>query len=212
MFVFSTRTSLEFMFRPLRPKDGDSIHIMVLGTADGVIHVSIYDTFVMGTFKLPLPLSDVAAPSENGPLLHLRRHTSHPAVSTHTLLLANEEKDNKAVYLSHMDFAFIYSSPLNLSLLAYKTTTFQKLMRYIRQTADHMQVEWQSARELPAKFLANIQEDLQEQRKRKNIAHALRVAAMTGYVPAVLKEWLVDTIAERVRIHCATAPFSYLFI
>lgn len=198
MFVFSTRTSLEFMFRPLKPKDGDSIHIMVLGTADGVIHVSIYDTFIMGTFKLPLPPSDGATSSENGgPLLHIRRHTSHPASSTHTLLLANEEKDSKAVYISHMDFAFIYSSPLNLSLLAYKTTTFQKLMRYIRQTADHMQVEWQSARDLPARFLANIQEDLQQQRKRKNIAHALRVAAMTGYVPAIVKEWLVDTIAER---------------
>ncbi|KIH93095.1 anaphase-promoting complex component cut20 [Sporothrix brasiliensis 5110] len=197
MFVFSTRTSLEFMFRPLRPKDGDSIHIMLLGTVDGAIHVSIYDTFVMGTFKLPLPSSDGVATNENGPLLHLRRHTSHPASSTHTLLLANEEKDNKIVYISHMDFAFIHSSPLNLSLLAYKTTTFQKLMRYIRQTEDHMQIEWQSARELPARFLANIQEDLQGQRKRKNIAHALRVAAMTGYVPAVIKEWLVDTVAER---------------
>ncbi|CAK7208609.1 hypothetical protein SBRCBS47491_000149 [Sporothrix bragantina] len=199
MFVFSTRTSLEFMFRPLKPKDGDSIHIMVLGTADGAIHVSIYDTFVMGTRTLPFTEGDGQPASGDGvkSLLHLRRHTSHPASSTHALLLANEEKDNTAVYLSFADFSFIHSSPLNLSLLAFKTTTFQKLMRYIRQTADHMQVEWQGARELPARFLANIQEDLQDQKRRKNIDHALRVAAMTGFVPNVLKEWLVDTIAER---------------
>ncbi|CAK7206420.1 hypothetical protein SEUCBS139899_009212 [Sporothrix eucalyptigena] len=198
MFVFSTRTSLEFMFRPLKPNEGNSIHIMLLGTADGAIHVSIYDTFVMGMVSLPMQSDDgTPAGSSSGPLLHLLRHTSHPTSSTHALLLANEEKDNSAVYLSLMDFSFIHSSPLNLSLLAFKTTTFQKLMRYIRQTADHMQVEWQGARELPARFLSNIQEDLQQQKRRKNIDHALRVAAMTGYVPAVLKEWLVDTIAER---------------
>ncbi|CAK7236725.1 hypothetical protein SCUCBS95973_009705 [Sporothrix curviconia] len=200
MFVFSTRTSLEFMFRPLKPKDGDSIHIMVLGTADGAIHVSIYDTFVMGTLTLPFAEGAEGAEGDGDaakPVLHLRRHTSHPASSAHALILANEEKDSAAVFLSFMDFTFIHSSPLNLSLLAFKTTTFQKLMRYIRQTADHMQAEWQGARELPARFLANIQEDLQGQKRRKNIDHALRVAAMTGYVPNVLKEWLVDTIAER---------------
>ncbi|CAK7274447.1 hypothetical protein SEPCBS57363_006168 [Sporothrix epigloea] len=199
MFVFSTRTSLESIFRPLRPKDGDSIHIMILGTEDGTIHVSIYDTFLMGSLTLPFPKKDGQSGNcdDTRPLLHLRRHTSHPGSSTHALLLANETEDNMAVYLSFMDISFFYCSPLSLSLVAYKTTTFQKLVRYIRQTADHMQAEWQGARELPARFLANIQEDLQGQKRRKNIDHALRMAAMTGYVPSVLKEWLVDTIAER---------------
>ncbi|CAK7272557.1 hypothetical protein SEPCBS119000_005189 [Sporothrix epigloea] len=199
MFVFSTRTSLESMFRPLKPKDGDSIHIMFLGTTDGTIHVSIYDTFVMGTLKISFPEKNGQSDGcdGKGPLLHLRRHTSHPESSTHTLLLTNETVDNTAVYLSYMDLSFLHSSPLHLSLVAYKTTSFQKLARYIRQTADHMQVEWQAARDLPARFLASIQDDLQAQSRRKNIDHALRVAAMTGYVPSVLKEWLVDTIAER---------------
>ncbi len=201
MFVFSTRTSLEFMFPSLKPRDGDSIHVMVLGTADGTIHVSIYDTFVMGTFSVPLPPSTGTDPvEEDHPLLHLRRHASHPASSTHALVLSNEDADKNAIYLALMDFTFIYSSPLNLSVLAFKTTTFQKLLRYIKQTQVHMQGEWQAARELPSRFLANIQEDLQKERKHKKIDHALRIAALTGYTSPTLKQWLVDTIAERVSV------------
>ncbi|OAA68133.1 anaphase-promoting complex component cut20 [Niveomyces insectorum RCEF 264] len=196
MFVFSTRTSLEFMFPPLKPSDGDFIYVMVLGTADGTIHVSIYDAFVMGTFTISVPPKAEAQKGDQ-PLLRLRHHASHPASSTHVLLLANEEEDDQAVFLALMDFTFIYSSPLSLSLLAFKTTTFQKLLRYIKQTQIHMQGEWQAARELPSKFLANIQEDLQKDRKYKHIDHALRVAALTGFVSPTLKQWLVDTIAER---------------
>lgn len=198
MFVFSTRTSLEFIFPALKPSEGDAIHLMVLGTDDGAIHVCIYDTFVMGTFKVPLPLSPAGtATEEPQPLLQLRRHANHPASSTHSLLLANDSADKNAVYLLPVDFSFIFSSPLNLSLLDYKTTTFQKLFRYIRQTQVHMAGEWQAARELPARFLASIQEDLQQEPRYKTIDHALRVAALAGYVPPTLKQWLVDTIAER---------------
>ena len=187
------------MFRPLDIKDSDSIHVMILGTADGVIHVSIYDTFVMGTFTLPLPpRAGAGGGSDKQQLLHLARHASHRASSTHILLLTNEDADNTAVYLAAMDFTFIYSSPFNLSILASKTTTFHKLVRYIQQTLVHMQGEWQTLRELPSRFLASIQEDLQKEPRHKNILHAFRAAALTGYVSPTFKQWLVDTIAERV--------------
>ncbi|EFX04258.1 anaphase-promoting complex component cut20 [Grosmannia clavigera kw1407] len=190
-------TSLEVMFPALKPSEGGAIHIMVLGTDDGGIHVCIYDTFVMGTFKVPLPLSSGTHPEAQQPLLRLRGHANHPASSTHSLLLSNEDADVNAVYLIPMDFSFIFSSPLNLSLLDYKATTFQKILRYIKQTQIHMQGEWQAARELPARFLVSIQEDLQQEPRFKTIDQALRVAALTGYVPPALKLWLVETISER---------------
>jgi anaphase-promoting complex subunit 4 len=98
-----------------------------------------------------------------------------------------------------MDLSFIVSSPINLSLLASKLTTLQKLLRYLKQTSLHMQVEYKNTRDLPGKFLANIQEDLKKAGNGpEDIVQALYHTVATGHTYPVLKEWLVDSLAERV--------------
>lgn len=191
MFLFSTTASLEFVFRPCRAEDADDVHVMLVGTADGGIHLSIYDSFVIGTLE--------HAPHGDG-IFQLCGHSSRPEVSTHALLLRPRDSDGTALYLVPMDLAFLRQSPVNLSLLASKTTTLQNLLRYLKQTHSHMVSEWKSTRELPGRFMLGIQDDLKKMPNGEmTVVQALYHTVVTGHVFPAVKEWLVDSLAERVR-------------
>ncbi|KAI1490860.1 anaphase-promoting complex component Cut20/Apc4 [Biscogniauxia mediterranea] len=195
MFVFTTRASLEFLFRPFSPEDSDQVDVMIVGTSDGQIHISIYDSFVVGSFNYSPPRS-----LNESRTLQLSHHASHPNLSTHMLVLQpSGEEESKAIYLVPMDLTFIHSSPENLSLLASKTTTLQKLLRYVKQVQTHMIHEWQSTRELPNRFLNSINETLHESGTygEMNIGQALYHSVVTGHTFPEVKEWLVDQLAER---------------
>ncbi|KAJ4421258.1 hypothetical protein N0V85_000243 [Neurospora sp. IMI 360204] len=196
MFVFSTAASLEFVFRPYQPEDSDDVHVMIAGTADGGIHLSIYDSFVIGTFQ-HIPHTARGPPSSKG-AFQLCGHSSHPKVSTHALLLRPKEGSLTSLYLVPMDLTFVHKSPINLSLLASKTTTLQNLLRYLKQAQSHMVSEWKSTRELPGRFLRGVQEDLERSSKGPmTIVQALYHTVATGHVFPQVKEWLVDSLAER---------------
>ncbi|GJC86577.1 anaphase-promoting complex subunit 4 [Colletotrichum liriopes] len=191
--VFTLRTGIEFLFQPFNTKDSDQIFVMVVGTSDGRLHLSIYDSFVIGDFRYTLP-SSMYRPG----VLQLVQHTSHPEVSTHALLLKSSADDDQAVYLVPMDLPFIPSSPINISLLASKLTTLQKLLRYVKQTQLHMQVEYKNTRELPARFLRSVEGDLEQMaHSPKNIVQALFHTVVTGHAHEPVREWLVDNLAER---------------
>ncbi|KAI1376808.1 anaphase-promoting complex, cyclosome, subunit 4-domain-containing protein [Hypoxylon crocopeplum] len=194
-FVFTTRASLEFLFQPFAPHDSHKVDVMIVGTNDGQIHVSIYDSFVIGKFKYSLPES-----SGKNPSLQLCHHASHPDLSTHMLVFkpSGDEKTS-AIYLIPMDLTFIYSSPENLSLLASKTTALQKLLRYVKQVQMHMMHEWQLTRELPTKFLSSINETLKESGNYGDmgIGQALYHSVVTGHTFPEVAEWLVDQLSER---------------
>lgn len=193
--VFTLRTGIEFLFQAPKPEDHDRVNVMVVGTDDGKLHLSIYDSFAIGSFQCPCP--HLSQPSV---MIH---HASHPLVSTHALLLAPASAEADELQLVPMDLPFVASSPTNLSLLASKLTTLQKLLRYLRQTQLHMQVEWKNAKELPARFLRIVQGGLEQtQSGPKGIVPALYHTAVTGHVYPPVREWLVDSLAERVSCFC----------
>jgi len=197
MFVFSTRNSLEFVFQPPKHQDNNTVDVMLVGCSDSAIHLSIYDTFTIGTFKVDTRTG--TSGSGGGVPLRLLQHASNSQLSTYSLLMTRQETNADTLYLVPMDITFISSSPINLSLLASKTTTLQKLLRYIKQTQVHMLGEWQSARELPGRFLMSIQGELEEQPTGcKNIAEALYHTVLSGHTFPEVREWLVDRLAERV--------------
>ncbi|KAL2261496.1 hypothetical protein VTK26DRAFT_4032 [Humicola hyalothermophila] len=195
MFLFSTTASLEFLFRPCKAEDADEVHVMIVGTADGGIHLSIYDSFIIGTFRY----SPGEGNSRQGSSVYqLCGHSSHPGISTHLLLFRRQGGDGNTLYLVPMDLVFIHHSPVNLSLLASKTTTLQNLLRYLRQTQAHMVGEWKSTRELPARFMLGVQDGLKKMGSGDlTVVQALYHTVVTGHVFPPVKEWLVDTLAER---------------
>ncbi|KAK8022140.1 Anaphase-promoting complex component Cut20/Apc4 [Apiospora rasikravindrae] len=195
MYVFTTRASLEFLFRPLSSGSSDEVDVMVVGTSDGHIHLSIYDSFVIGSFQFKTP-----GPSKEDGTLRLAAHASHPDLSTHSLVFQSVVNGGSNVlYVVPWDLTFIYSSPENLSLLAFKTTTLQKLLRYVKQVQMRMLYEWQTTRELPSKFLNSINETLKEAGTYgdMDIGQAMYHSVVTGHTFPEVKEWLVDQLAER---------------
>lgn len=198
MFLFSTTASLEFVFRPCKAEDADEVHVMVVGTADGGIHLSIYDSFVIGTFKYS-PQRSRAGLGPDGSVFQLCGHSSHPEISTHLLLLRPQAGDGTTLSLVPLDLVFLHHSPVNLSLLASKTTTLQNLLRYLKQTQAHMVGEWKSTRELPARFMLGVEDDLKKMPNGEmTVVQALYHTVVTGHVFPPVKEWLVDSLAERV--------------
>jgi len=198
MFVFTTRASVEFLFRPFSQDGSDRVDVMIVGTSDGQIHISIYDTFVIGSFHYSLPPSFGRQAD-----LQLCGSASHPELSTHILVFKPSTGENtKTLYLVPIDLTFIHSSPENLSLLASKTTTLQKLLRYVKQVQFHMLHEWHSTRELPRRFLNSINETLREAGTYGDmqIGQAMYHSVVTGHTFPEVKEWLVDQLAERVRV------------
>ncbi|VTT76650.1 unnamed protein product [Fusarium fujikuroi] len=187
--VFTLRTGIDFLFQPPKPEEYDQVSVMIIGTSDGQLQLSIYDSFIIGSFQCP---------QINTSSSQLILHASHPHVSTQALLVADKTEEPEEVHLVPIDLPFISSHPINLSLLASKLTTLQKLLRYLKQAQLHMQVEWRNTRELPTRFLRSIQGDLENlETGPRSIVPALYHLAVTGHAFEPVREWLVESLAER---------------
>ncbi|KAL5354579.1 hypothetical protein ACLOAV_000668 [Pseudogymnoascus australis] len=166
--IFSSRASLDALFRPFDPADNDSISIMVVGTSTGHIHLSIFDSF----------------------------HASHPQSSTHGLLMKSTSTLVGGLFFVPMQLGFLTAESSDLSLLASRSSALQNLLRYIHQVQTLMKAEYQATQELPSRFLGNIDETLAEHGDW-TIAPALYHQVVTGHTLPEVKEWLVDELAER---------------
>lgn len=189
--VFSSVRSLFILFRPFDPNDLDSADVMVVGTREGNIHLSIYDSFVIGSFKCPLVLREGSA--------YLFRHASHESYSTHALLMRPISSEN-TLYFMPMDLRFMSASSDYLSILSSRSTHLHNLLRYIQHAQSLMMAEWRGTQELPSKFLRNINESLDDT-SNGDIVQALYHSVATGHTFPTVRDWLVDELTERVRLH-----------
>ncbi|KAM3077296.1 hypothetical protein ACMFMG_006647 [Clarireedia jacksonii] len=185
--VFSSRSSLDALFRPFDPKDNDIADVMIVGTKEGDIHVSIYDSFVVGSFKSPVVINKNPA--------YLISHAANESYSTHALLMRGADPDEK-IYFVPMDLRFLSASSEYLSILASRSTALENLLRYINQIQILMVAEWKSVQDLPSRFLRSINETLAEQGTR-DIVQALYHSVATGHTFSAVREWLVDILTER---------------
>jgi anaphase-promoting complex subunit 4 len=190
---------LDALFRPFDPKDNRAVDVMVVGTKDGQVHLTIYDSFFIGSF--PLPTTSVGIP------LKFVRHCSNPQSSTHSLLLDND--DSRTLYVAALDLRFISATSDYLSLLASRSTALQNLLRYIHQVQILMVNEWKSTQELPGRFIRNINETLEEKAKG-DIVQSLYHSVATGHTFPAVKEWLVDELQERVSQHHLSSQLPVL--
>ncbi|KAI9753556.1 MAG: hypothetical protein M4579_005098 [Chaenotheca gracillima] len=184
--IFSTRASIDALFSPLRKKEDESVDVLVTGTANGAVHLSIFDCISLGSFNLGIKSDRLRG-------CRVQLHASHPYSSTHTLLVAS---GSSAPVLVPFDLLFISNSGAHLSLLASKSSQLQNLRRYVNQVQILLQNEWKSSQDLPTRFLRNIDESLMECIGMTFVQGAYHLV-VTGDCPSALKEWLVDELAER---------------
>lgn len=194
--IFSSRASLDTIFRPMSTDAADSADVLIIGFEDGTIHLSIYDLFEIGSFRLP------SQPEELRPSKPLM-HGYHPFSTTHALLASQPYQDRQRLSLLFLDLRLVSNAGRYLSTLASKSTQLQSLLRYIRQVQIQLYGDFRAAQDLPGRFMANIEETLNEKGEWSWVQAAYHLV-VTGHCPDKdVKEWLVDQLGERVSCFCS---------
>ena len=188
--IFSSRASLDTLFKPFSTGFADFTDVLVIGFEDGTLHLSISDQFSIGNFELKEAEPNLQCVK---PLLHY----SHPLCTTHAVLVTSETERNKTTQVVPVDLRLISSAGRHLSLLASKVTHLHNLLRYIRQVQNHISFELQTSQELPNRFMEQIREALKE-KSDYTWVHAAYHLVVTGHCFPEVKDWLVDSLGERV--------------
>lgn len=164
--------------------------MLAVGFEDGIVHMSIYDFFEVGSFSLQ-QASPVIRDSK--PLLH----AYHPHSTTHAFIVSKEGSDRHELFVVPLDLRLVSSAGRYLSLLAAKSTQLHNILRYIQQVEREMINEYRAAQDLPSRFIRNIDETLKVKSACTWIEAAYHLVATGNCYPEV-KEWLVDELGERV--------------
>ena len=202
--IFSSRVSLDTLFQPLTTGSTDSADILVVGFEDGTVHLSIYDFFEIGSFDL---LQVCRGFQDCTPILHC----SHPYSTTHSILCSLTLRDQRGIYVVPLDLRLLSNAGRYISLLASKSSQLRNVLRYIYHVQRQMYNDFKASRDLPGRFIANIEESLQD----CNWTQAAYHLVVTGNCYPGVKEWLVDQLGERVRnqsSRCSTKSAIRLFI
>lgn len=182
--IFSSRSSLDSLFDAPSGNIEDVADVLVVGFADGIVHLSIYDLFEIGNFNLS---------SVGGHTSKAVGHCSHPLSTTHILLTTQEHE----MQVIPFDMRLIHDAGRRLTFLASNSTQLTHILRYLRQVQRDLSSDFKSLETLPLKFIGLLEEELQEHHDF-NWEQAAYHLALTGNCVPVMKEWLVDQVSDRV--------------
>lgn len=197
--MFSSRASIDAIFHSSSKNSNDAVDVLLVGFDDGTVHLRIFDCFEIGSVKVGVSDGGSSA-------CRILQHASHPLSSTHALLASTSTPGSSGgLHLLTIDLRFITRSGRYLSLLAYKTTQLQNLLRYIGQVQRQIELEWKNAQELPARYMRSINEDLKEKCRCDFVTAAYHLV-VTGDCFEPLKEFLVDIVGERVDTFLCFVP------
>ncbi|EDU43255.1 conserved hypothetical protein [Pyrenophora tritici-repentis Pt-1C-BFP] len=101
----------------------------------------------------------------------------------------------KSIAYVPLTLNFIPSAGIYLHLIAAKTSQLQNLLLYITQTLQRIRAFFKHSQDLPRKFMMNIEETLEEKGLGDLVTNLFHIAC-TGHCNPVVKEWLVDELAE----------------
>jgi anaphase-promoting complex subunit 4 len=187
--AFSSQAEVDSLLHSHHLKDHNSVDMFIRLTDRGTVHPSIYDSLETVNVQLPR-----AWDMSSMPLLH----TSHPYSCTHSVLMQTNptaSPQKKSIVYIPLTLNFIPSAGIYLHLIAAKTSQLQNLLLYITQTLQRIRAFFKHAQDLPRKFMMNISETLEEKELGDLVTNLFHVAC-TGNCNPVLKEWLVDELAE----------------
>jgi anaphase-promoting complex subunit 4 len=188
--AFSTQVQVDSLLHSHHMKDHNSVDMFIRCTDLGSVHPSIYDSLETVNIQLPS-----LWPIESSRLL---LHASHPYSCSHGLLTALKIAGKTNLAFVPLTLGFIPSAGIYLHLISSKTSQLQNLLLYVQQCLQRIRTFWKHSRDLPSKFMMNISETLEEKGQGDLVTNLYHLAC-TGNCPPVLKEWLVDELAEAVR-------------
>ena len=209
--IFSTRHSIDTLFHAATATNGengpssgahgpDMVDVLLTNTDRCAVHISIYDSFVIGNI-------DTAAALPKGLRgMKLLQATSHPLSTMYCLVLqaikdgpakATPTEHESSLHLVGLDLRFISQTSYNLPLLATKATQLQNLLRYMTQISSLLSAEVRTAFDLPTRFVENINESLAEDDQNANFMTQAYHLIATGMCNEKFRDWLVDQVGDR---------------
>ena len=194
--MFSSRASLDALLHPPKREVDESTDVLLMGFDDGTIHLSINDVFEIGTFSTRQITPQIGQS-------RMIRECSHPYSSTHALLIQSLSVNVSELHFVPFDLRLIPETGKYLSLLASKSTQLHNLLRYIQEVQNQIYSEFRASQDLPQRFMRNIEETLQEKSQTSFVTAAYQLVA-TGICGALMKEWLVDELGDRVCEYSAS--------
>lgn len=198
--MFTSPSSLATLFRPLDAESSSNIDVLLIGLGTGSIHITISSSFTIGTFGIPSLQSKTAIHT-------LTSHTSHPSFSVHGLLMRSSSKLVSGLSFVPIDLSFLDTSSEYLGLLASKATALQNLLRYLSETQKVLVTEFTTGRELPGRYLSNLQDLFEERGSSWTVVPALYHQVLTGHSIPEVREWLSE-IADRGHKRWSKAVLS----
>ncbi|KAH7066633.1 anaphase-promoting complex, cyclosome, subunit 4-domain-containing protein [Paraphoma chrysanthemicola] len=187
--AFSSQIDVDSLLHSHHLKDQNSVDMFIRCSNRGTIHPSIHDS--METVNIHLPhVWNI----ESTPLLH----TSHPYSCSHALLMRTTSPATRKSQIAFVPLTlnFIPSAGIYLHLIASKTSQLQNLLLYITQCLQRVRTFFKHAQDLPGKFMLNISETLEEKGQGDLVTNLFHLAC-TGNCSPVMREWLVDELAEQ---------------
>ena len=167
----------------------NSLEALLLAQDNGAIRLITYDTLNIGEVTLPAQWKMTK--------INFKHCASHPYSSTYMLLLEYSTGSGATrTALVPLSLRFLHSSGSQLYIIESKTAQLDVMVQYISETLNGIHYHWKHAKELPTRFMDNVNEELAE-KQNPNLVQSLFHLAATGDCPPVLREWLVDILAER---------------
>ena len=187
--AFSSQAEVDSLIHSHHLKDYNSVDMFIRCSERGTVHPSIYDPLETVTVSLPSAWN-----IESTPLLH----ANHPYGCSHGLLMQTSTTNSQTRNIAFVPFTlnFIPSAGIYLHLIASKTSQLQNLLLYITQCLQRTRTFFKHATDLPSKFMLNISETLEE-KGQGDLTTNLFHLACTGACPPLIREWLVDELAEQ---------------
>lgn len=187
--AFSTQVEVDALLHSHHLKDHNSVDMFIRCSDRGTVHPSIYDS--VETVDVHLPKSWNL---ESMPIMH----TSHPYSCSHALLLRTTSSASRSSQIAFVPLTlnFIPSAGIYLHLIASKTAQLQNLLLYITQCSQRIRTFFKHSQDLPSKFMMNISETLEEKNQGDLVTNLFHIAC-TGSCSPVIREWLVDELAEQ---------------
>ena len=190
---FGSQAQVDAIFHSHHLRDQNAMDILVRCMGDGAVHTSIYESGE--TVEVRVPREEWGIESVR-PVVH----ASDPFGCSHTILMelkmAGKERRTQLAMVP-LTLGFITSAGVYLQLIASKTAQLQNLLVYLQQCLLRMRAFWKHARDLPSRFMMNVT-DMLEEKGEGTLVENLYHLACTGSCPPVIKEWLVDQLAESV--------------
>lgn len=194
--LFSSQMSMDPLLHGTRFSELlNGLDTLLLAQSDGTVRLIFYDSLSIGTIAVPTAWA-IKSPC-------FLKHASHPFSRSHMFLvkLGSQGTIASKTVLIPLSLRFMQSAGSHLHMIEHKTAQLETLVQYVNESLLAISHHWAHAKDLPSRFMANINETLAENQE-PSLVQSLFHLAVTGDCPPTLKEWLVDILAERVSCYC----------